>query len=182
MSILEALPSRPGRRYRRAMRIVPSTAVVSAAATTPKAPSAPAPASAPAIADRSAWTNPAAAAALRSTADLLTSIEAGILRNIANVDLVRGFASDLHSTLDIFETATVALSEDASKENDAFLPLITTAGGGVEHAESRLASKELKSTWPIERGEILASIRRAKAISSNVADQLDPRPTTGAPR
>jgi hypothetical protein len=121
------------------------------------------------------WTNPAAAAALRSTADLLEQIESGIVRNIKDVGLVRGYAIDLRSTLEIFETATTAITGDASKENDSFLPLITTAGGGVTHAETRLTAKELTSTWPLERGDILAAIRRARSISDNVADQLDPR-------
>lgn len=125
--------------------------------------------------DRAVWTNPAASAALRSTADLLATIEAGIVRNIQDVSLVRAYAIDLKSTLEIYDAATTAISTDASKENDSFLPLITTAGGGVTHAESRLSSKELTSTWPIERGDILAAIRRAKSISLNVADQLDPR-------
>lgn len=121
------------------------------------------------------WTNPAASAALRSTADLLGTIEAGIIRNIQDVSLVRAYAIDLKSTLEIYDAATTALSTDASKENDSFLPLISTAGGGVTHAESRLSAKELASTWPLERGDILAAIRRAKSISLNVADQLDPR-------
>ena len=125
--------------------------------------------------ERSVWTNPAAAAALRSTADLLATIEAGIMRNIQDVSLVRAYAVDLRSTMEIYDAATAAITGDASKENDSFLPLIVTAGGGVTHAESRLSSKELQSTWPIERGDILASIRRAKSISTNVADQLDPR-------
>lgn len=151
------------------MRIAPSHAAA--------VPTAPAPSTDPSHepADRAVWTNPAAAAALRSTADLLATIESGIVRNIQNVDLVRGYAIDLKSTLDIFATATDAITEDASKENDSFLPLISTAGGGVVHAEARLGAKELTSTWPLERGDILAAIRRAKSISANVADQLDPR-------
>ncbi|MCB0877751.1 MAG: hypothetical protein KDC46_02065 [Thermoleophilia bacterium] len=155
------------------MRIAPHAAIAAAAAPKPAK-------DAPVInepGDRYAWTNPAAAAALRSTAELLSSIEQGIIRNISNVNMVRGYAADLGSTMDIFETATQAISSDAYKENDSFLPLITTAGGGVTHAQERLVSKELNSTWPIERGDILASIRRARAISSNVADQLDPRST-----
>ncbi len=127
--------------------------------------------------DRSVWTNPAASAALRSTADLLATIEAGIVRNIQDVSLVRAYAIDLRSTLEIYDAATAAITDDASKENDSFLPLINAAGGGVTHAETRLSSKELQSTWPIERGDILAAIRRAKSISLNVADQLDPRST-----
>lgn len=150
------------------MRIPSNIAAASVtAATTPKA--------GPLTDERPVWTNPAASAALRSTADLLTSIEAGIVRNMGDVGLVRAYAIDLRSTLEIYDAATNALSTDASKENDSFLPLISTAGGGVTHAESRLSSKELTSTWPIERGDILAAIRRAKSISLNVADQLDPR-------
>ncbi|MCW2922455.1 MAG: hypothetical protein JWL76_2329 [Thermoleophilia bacterium] len=150
------------------MRIPSNIAAASVtAATTPKA--------AVLVDDRPVWTNPAASAALRSTADLLGTIEAGIVRNISDVGLVRAYAVDLRSTMEIYDAATTALSTDASKENDSFLPLISTAGGGVTHAESRLSSKELASTWPIERGDILAAIRRAKSISLNVADQLDPR-------
>jgi hypothetical protein len=129
------------------------------------------------ITDNQSWTNPAAAAALRSTVDLLKGIEDGIVRNFKDVEMVRGYAADLKSTSDIFQTATDVLTTDASKENDSFLPLISNAGGGVLRAESRLSSKELSSTWPIERGDILAAIRRARAISQNVADQLDPRST-----
>lgn len=121
------------------------------------------------------WTNPAAAAALRSTAELLRGIEDGIVRNFRDAQLVRAYAPDLKSTSDILETASAALLSDTSKENDAFLPLIDNAGGGVSHAEARLSSKEFASTWPLERGDILAAIRRARAISTNVADQLDPR-------
>jgi hypothetical protein len=129
----------------------------------------------PVVGSDTAWTNPAASAALRSTAELLKVIEDGVVRNFRDVDQVRGFAADLRSTAEIFETATAAISDDASKENDSFLPLIENAGGSVARAEARLTSKELSSTWPIERGDILAAIRRAKAISQNVADQLDPR-------
>jgi hypothetical protein len=151
------------------MHIAPSTAVPAAAPGPATQADVPSP-----TAD-TAWTNPAAAAALRSTAELLKSIEDGVVRNFKDVELVRAYASDLRSTTEIFETATAAITGDASKENDAFLPLISNAGGGVERAEARLTSKELSSTWPIERGDILAAIRRAKAISQNVADQLDPR-------
>ncbi|MCW2926303.1 MAG: hypothetical protein JWM86_271 [Thermoleophilia bacterium] len=121
------------------------------------------------------WTNPAASAALRSTVDLLKGIEEGMVRNFGSVDMVRAYAVDLKSTIEIFETATSVLMNDASKENDSFLPLIDTAGGGVTRAEARLSSKDLSATWPLERGDILAAIRRARAISLNVADQLDPR-------
>ena len=41
--------------------------------------------------------------------------------------------------------------------------------------ELRLSSKDIVNTWPSERAEILAAIRRARAIGQNVADQLDPR-------
>lgn len=149
------------------MRIAPSIAVA-----TPRVDAAPAEPAA-----SGSWTNPAASAALRSTAELLHSIEDGIVRNFRDVELVRMYASDLRSTSEIFETATSALRSDASAENDAFLPLILNAGGSVERAETRLSAKELTSTWPLERGDILAAIRRARAISQNVADQLDPRST-----
>jgi hypothetical protein len=176
VSFFEAMPQGAIARYGRSMRIMPSTIAapsMSAPVASPGAPTAVPQAITPT--DRYAWTNPAASAALRSTADLLGEIEAGIIRNIQSVELVRGYAIDLRSTIDIFETAAAALANDASKENDSFLPLIDTAGGGVSHAENRLSAKELSSTWPLERGDILAAIRRAKSISLNVADQLDPR-------
>ena len=158
----------PPARYRLRMRIVPSSAP-GATSSTP----APAPVELPAAG--SAWTNPAASAALRSTADLLKGIEDGVVRNFKSVELVRGYAADLKSTIDIMGTDATAISTDGSQENDSFLPLISTAGGGVEHAESRLSAKDLTATWQIERGDILAAIRLARAISQNVADQLDPR-------
>ena len=129
----------------------------------------------PALVSEPVWTNPAATAALRSTVDMLKSIEDGIVRNFQNADLVRSYAVDLKTTIEIFDTATTAITGDASKENDTFLPLLSSAGGGVSHAEMRLSSKELTTTWPLERVDILAAIRRAKSISQNVADQLDPR-------
>src|SRR4051812_22892716 len=135
------------------MRIAPSPAAVPAVAPTVTNP--------PSTATDTPWTNPAAAAALRSTAELLKSIEDGVVRNFKQVELVRGYAADLRSTTEIFETATAAISNDSSKENDSFLPLINNAGGSVERAESRLSSKDLSSTWPIERADILAAIRRA---------------------
>lgn len=129
------------------------------------------------VADSASWTNPAASAALRSMSELLRGIEDGVVRNFTSVEQVRTYAVDLRSTIDILGTATDAIRTDSSAENDAFLPLMDTAGGGVERAESRLSSKELTATWPLERGEILAAIRRARSISENVADQLDPRAT-----
>ncbi|MCW2924222.1 MAG: hypothetical protein JWM98_1626 [Thermoleophilia bacterium] len=123
------------------------------------------------------WTNPAASAALRSTADLLKDVEDGIVRNFKNAGLVASYAADLRSTSEIIDAATTAISTDDSKENDAFLQLLENAGGSVSHAQDRLSSADLVSTWPLERGDILAAVRRAKAISSNVADQLDPRST-----
>ena len=152
------------------MRIAPTSATASRPAVIPAGPVAP---SAPAGND--AWTNPAASAALRSTADLLQGIEDGMVRNFRNPEAVRGYAIDLRSTLDILEAATTAITSDGSTENDAFLPLMETVGDGVGYAENRLASQNFATTWPLERGDILAAIRRARAISRNVADQLDPR-------
>jgi hypothetical protein len=120
------------------------------------------------------WTNPAAAAALRSTVDLLTLIEAGITRNFTDPDRVASFASDLHATVAIFAQATDAVASDASKENDSFLPLITTAGDNVAAAEERLNAKDFNTTWPIYRNDVLAAVRTARSLSQNVADQLDP--------
>ncbi|MCZ4496303.1 MAG: hypothetical protein JWM25_886 [Thermoleophilia bacterium] len=121
------------------------------------------------------WTNPAAAAALRSTVDMLANIEAGIVRDFTNVDRVRGYAYDLRSTIGIFEAATTAITSDSSVENDSFLPLLGQAGGGVSRAEHKLSAKDLNETWAGERSDILAAIRQAKNISHHVADQLDPR-------
>ena len=148
-----------------------------ASTAAPTAPAAPAVPSAPDPGDV-AWTNPAASAALRSTSDLLQGIEDGIVRNFRAPDMVRSFAIDLRSTLEILESAATAITTDASKENDAFLPLVSTAGEGISFAEARLSSQNFAATWPVERGDILAAVRRARALSRNVADQLDPRSTT----
>lgn len=121
------------------------------------------------------WTNPAAAAALRSTVDLLDGIEQGIVRNFADSNLVRQYATGLRSTMEIYEVAAMTITSDGSPENDAFLPLIESAGSSASLAETRLSAKELAATWPLERSDILAAIRRARALSQHVADQLDPR-------
>lgn len=127
------------------------------------------------VADESAWTNPAASAAMRSAAQGLEVIEAGITRNIRNVEAVRSFAFDLRTMMDMFTAASRAIAADSSKDNDLFMPLIDIAVDGVIHAQARLESKDIQSTWPLERGDILAAIMRSRSISSNVADQLDPR-------
>ncbi len=120
------------------------------------------------------WTNPAATAALRSSVQILQSIEEGIVKNFAEVDKVRVFASDLRTAGDIFQAANDALLGDANKDNDQFLPLIGQADSRVSTAEVRLSSKDISSTWPNERSNILEAIRHARVISANVADQLDP--------
>lgn len=120
------------------------------------------------------WTNPAATAALRSSVQILQSIEEGIVKNFAEVDKVRVFASDLRTAGDIFQAANDALLGDTNKDNDQFLPLIGQADARVSTAEVRLSSKEIASTWPTERSNILEAIRHARVISANVADQLDP--------
>lgn len=154
------------------MRIAPSAPVSARSAVAPSAPTAPT-----APAGNEAWTNPAASAALHTTSDLLQGIEDGMVRNFRNPEAVRAYVIDLRSTLDIIDAATTAITGDASKENDAFLPLMSTVGDGVAYAENRLAAQNFAVTWPVERGDILAAIRRARAISRNVADQLDPRTT-----
>ncbi|MEO6866908.1 MAG: hypothetical protein ABI200_02700 [Gaiellales bacterium] len=121
------------------------------------------------------WTNPVAAAALRSAVDLLGGTEEGIIRNFADTSFVRQHAAGLRSTAELFSVATDVLRNDASIENDAFLPLVTNAGTSVSEAEFRLSAREITSTWPLERSEILASIQRARALSQHIADQLDPR-------
>jgi hypothetical protein len=121
------------------------------------------------------WTNPVAAAALRSTVQLLADVENGVVRNFSDSSVVRGYANDLASAVGTIDAATIAITNDASKENDSFLPLIGNAGDSATHAENRLEAKELESTWTLERSGILAAIRRARTISQNVADQLDPR-------
>lgn len=120
------------------------------------------------------WTNPAAAAALRSSVDLLKGIEDGILKHLDDVDRARNFAVDLRATSEIFTTATEAIMGDAYKENDQFLPLISRAGGSVNGAEGRLLSKDLASNWPAARSEVLSALRSSRVISLNVATQLDP--------
>ena len=127
------------------------------------------------VAEAADWTNPAAAAALRSSVDMLRVIEDGMLRSYDDVDRVRVLVSDLAVTDEILQAADKSIRTDASSSNDQFLPLVVTAGTGVQMAQARLDSKEIAQTWPIERGDILAAVRRARAISANVADQLDPR-------
>jgi hypothetical protein len=124
------------------------------------------------------WKNPAAAAALHSSVDMLTSIERGMERNFSDVSHIRSFVSDLHSATDVLTLATDALTNDGEVGNDSFLPLVTRASTNVAGVEARLASKEIVSTWPSERTDILAAIRQARTLSFNVAKQLDP--TAGA--
>lgn len=119
-----------------------------------------------------AWQNPAAAAALRTSAELLKGIEDGITQNFQSVDRVRTFAVDLRSTGDIIAAAGEALLSDASPENDQFLPLIGRANNGVSLAEIRLTAKDLASTWPFERGDILASVRQSRVLSEQIARSL----------
>jgi len=121
------------------------------------------------------WTNPAAAAAMRSTVDLLKMIEDGITRNFQDPARVVAFASDLHSTYDIYAQATDAITNDDSKENDSFLPLISKAGSNIADAQDRFDSKDFATTWPLFRNDVLAQVRTARSLSQNVADQLDPR-------
>ncbi|MCW2974482.1 MAG: hypothetical protein JWN72_2755 [Thermoleophilia bacterium] len=128
------------------------------------------------------WTNPAAAAAMRSTVDLLKLIEEGITRNFADPNRVLGYASDLRSTFDIYTQATDAITADDSKENDSFLPLINKAGANINDASDRFDSKDFATTWPLYRNDVLAQIRTARSISLNVADQLDPRSVFTTPR
>jgi hypothetical protein len=120
------------------------------------------------------WYNPAAAAAMKSSVDLLKGVEDGIVRNFDNLDRVKAFTNDLSTTSDMFGSAQTALSGDASKENDQFVPLIDRAQNPARSVYQRLTSKEIVNTWPAERNEILSSIRSSKAIASNVADQLSP--------
>jgi len=120
------------------------------------------------------WKNPAAASALRSTVQLLASIEDGMVKSFSDAERVKLFAPDLHATNDILTAATDAIMNDANKENDSFLPQLTLAGTGVLAAESRLIDKNFSATWPVQRGDILGAIRKARVISGNVADQLDP--------
>jgi hypothetical protein len=118
------------------------------------------------------WSNPAAAAALNCSAQLLGDIEASVIRFYNDVDRVRDLASDLHSTNEILDTATDALLNDGSADNDQFVPLLGRAGSGVVSAETKLSSKDLQNTWPNERTDVLATIRQARVISENVAHQL----------
>lgn len=120
------------------------------------------------------WKNPAAASALRSTVQMLATIEDGIVKAYSQVDRVRLFATDLHTTNEILTAASDAISSDASKDNDLFLPQLNLAGTGMFSAEQRLVDKNLGATWPVERGDILGAIRKARVITANVADQLDP--------
>jgi hypothetical protein len=168
------------------MNIAPQSSVTQIGSPAPAAPVTPpagapgqAPAAKPGSVDHPAivaapWTNPAATAALRSSVQILKSIEDGIVKHYAEVDKVRIFAADLRTTSDIFQAANEALTGDSNKDNDQFLPLIGQAGSRVMVAEGRLSSKELAAIWPFERSNILEAIKHARVISSNVADQLDP--------
>lgn len=138
----------------------------------PSAPAAPAN-NAPHIVN-APWKNAAAAAALRSSTQMLQVIEDGIVRNYTEPSKVRVFAADLRAASDVFVAATDAISTDSSKDNDQFLPLLGRASGGVSSAETRLQSKDLTATWPNTRSDILTTIRTARMIAANVADQLDP--------
>lgn len=149
-----------------APRVQATTAPKPAAAAAPKQPS---------VSHGSGpWTNPAAAAAMRSSVDLLKGIEDGILKHLDNIDRVRSFAIDLRSTSEIFTTASDAIANDGFKENDQFLPLINRASGSVSGAEGRLLSKDLAATWPSARADVISAIRSSRVISDNVARQLDP--------
>lgn len=121
----------------------------------------------------SPWANPAAAAALRSNVELLRAVEEGIVKNFQDVDRVRTYAIDLRATTDMFMAATGALSTDKSTENDQVLPIISQAESRIVGAESRLSAKDLTSTWPAERTDILSAVRFARVISENVARQVD---------
>lgn len=120
------------------------------------------------------WINPAAAAALRANVELLKTIEEGIVEHFGDIERVRGYAIDLRTTSDMFGAAHDAVAGDKLPDNDQFLPLIDRAGTGVSTAESRLNSKEIGSTWPAERTEILSAIRAARVLTDNIARQLDP--------
>ncbi len=94
-------------------------------------------------------------------------------QHFTDVDRVRAMVADIRSANEVITAASEAIASDASKDNDQFLPLIARAGGGVAAAEARLSSKDIAATWPMERADILASVRNAKVISKNIADQLD---------
>lgn len=121
----------------------------------------------------SPWANPAAAAALRSNVELLRSVEEGIIKNFQDVERVRTYATDLRATNDMFAAANVALAGDRSPENDQVLPIIGQAESRIVGAESRLSAKDLTSTWPSERTDILSAVRFARVVSENVARQID---------
>ncbi len=137
----------------------PAANVLPVSTTTPQAP---------------AWGNPAAAAALRTTVQMLRSVEDGVVQSYSNLDQARAYAADLSSAGDILAVASTALSTDNNVENDQFLPLISKATGGVTVASTRLLSRELAATWPTERSEILSTIRMARMLGENVARSLDP--------
>jgi hypothetical protein len=125
-------------------------------------------------ADSASWKNPAAAAALQTSVNILQQIEDGIVKHYGDVERVRTFASDLHQSSDMFAAASDAVTSDASADNDQFVPLLGRASDGVSSAETRISSKDLSSTWPSERSDILSTIRTAKLIATNVSRQLDP--------
>ena len=118
------------------------------------------------------WQNPAAAAALVSSSELLKSIEDGVISNYGDVERVRTFATDLRATNEILASASDTLLGDSSAENDQFIPLVNRASTGVGAAELRLSSKDLTATWPAERDDIISAIRQARVLSFNIARQL----------
>jgi hypothetical protein len=152
---------------------MPTAAIAHASTAAPAQPKAPILPSTP-LADSSQWKNPAAAAALQTSVDLLKNIEDGIVKHYGEVDKVRAYAADLQQSNDMFQSATDSISGDQSKDNDQFVPLIGRASGGVENAQTRLLSKDISSTWPAERSDILSAVRTAKLIAQNVSRQLDP--------
>lgn len=126
------------------------------------------------------WTNPAAAAALRSSIDLLKGSEDGIIRNYQDPERARVFSAEVASSGDITSVAQQAVLSDASKENDQFVPLIDRASGYIGVASTALANKDLAANWPSARMDIVTAIRQARMISENVAKQLDPTLGTAA--
>jgi hypothetical protein len=118
------------------------------------------------------WQNPAAAAALSSSAEILKGVEDGVVRNYADADGARGYAADLKATNEILATASEVLLADNYTENDQFVPLVNRAGTGVGIAESKLNSKDLTSTWPFERDDVLSAVRQARVLSMHIARQL----------
>ena len=144
---------------------------------TPSATKVDAPGGAPELPDNLSepWQNPAAAAALKISTQMLQQVRDGIEINYDAIDRVRGLAGSLDTAGGIFSDANSVLAEDGNDMNDSFIPLIDRATSNVNLVATRLQSKEINDTWRDERQSLLDAVKSAMVISQTVGEQLDPR-------